>query len=185
MQGIVGTQEPKRPAHNKNGAHDGSCPRFHGCFCKSRLTASELHFLGWLDCTRGEVRIDRAATPTLRERFRRQSLKDPLSRVPVAQNVSVHGATGSLRRRETQRGCSFNRRFVLLSVAHFHAKSLTSEHLLLLNAFFSVEGRESCGAGRAHFPERGPEARPAGRRGAALSPAGPCPDLLEEMSRVP
>lgn len=63
---------------------------------------------------------------------------------------------GSWRGRAAARGCSFNRRSVLLPVAHFHAKSLTSEHLLLLNAFFSWEGRESCGAGRAHFEERGP-----------------------------
>ena len=72
-----------------------------------------------------------------------------------------------------QRGRSFNRRFVLLSVAHFHAKSLTSEHLLLLNAFFSIKGRESCGAGRAHFEERGPGKYPPSSRGAAVTARGP------------
>lgn len=76
------------------------------------------------------------------------------------------GAGGRLRR-----GCSFNRRSVPPSRAHFHAKSLTSEHLLLLNAFLARRG-ESCGAGRAHFEERGPGRRsrapeaPAQPRGA-------------------
>lgn len=117
--------------------------------------------------------------------FGGSSFKIPLSRVSGTENASVKGAIGSSGRRETPRRCSFNRRFVLPSVAHFHAKSLTSEHLLLLNAFFSIEGRESCGAGRAHFRERGPEERPPRGRGTALSPAGPCPDLLEGMSLVP
>lgn len=117
--------------------------------------------------------------------FHGSSFKIALSRVSGTENASVNGAIGSWGRRETPRGCSFNRRFVLLSGAHFHAKSLTSEHLLLLNAFFCIEGSESCGAGRAHFRERGPEQRAPGGRGTALSPAGPCPDLLEGMSRVP
>ncbi|KAM5283426.1 SAM and SH3 domain-containing protein 1 isoform 4-T4 [Hipposideros larvatus] len=47
-----------------------------------------------------------------------------------------------------------------------------------LNAFCSFEGRESCGAGRAHFEERGPGECLPGSRGAALAPAGPCSAVL-------
>lgn len=76
-----------------------------------------------------------------------------------------------------RRGCSFNRRFVLLAGAHFHAKSPTSEHLLLLNALSRGEGRESCGAGRAHSEERGPGSSfraPGAPRSPGREPARTC-----------
>lgn len=82
------------------------------------------------------------------------------------------------------RGGAFKRRFVGQAEAHFHAKRLTSEHLLLLNAFLSPEGRESCGVGRAHSEERGPELTSPGRQ-SSLSPGWRCTDSPVEASRVP
>lgn len=76
MECIVGTQEPDRSAHNKNGTHNGSCPSFHTCFGKSWLTATELCFLRSLDFTRGEVRsVQRHRR--LGKLFRREQLQDP------------------------------------------------------------------------------------------------------------
>lgn len=82
------------------------------------------------------------------------------------------------------RGCAFKRRFVGRAEPHFHAKRLTSEHLLLLNAFLSLEGRESCGVGRAHSEERGPVLTSPGPQ-ASLSPARPYIDSSVETSSVP
>lgn len=85
--------------------------------------------------------------------------------------------------RGPRRGCAFNRRFVGPAEPHFHAERLTSEHLLLLNAFLSLEGRESCGVGRAHSEERGPGLASPGPR-ASPSPAGPCANWAVEASGV-
>lgn len=97
----------------------------------------------------------------------------------------MNGAIGDLCGvRGPRRGCAFNRRFVGWAGAHFHAKRLTSEHLLLLNAFLSLEGRESCGVGRAHSEERGPGlASPCSQ--APPSTVRPCADSPVETSRVP
>lgn len=52
-----------------------------------------------------------------------------------------YSAIGDLcRARGPWRGRAFKRRFVGGAEAHFHAKRLTSEHLLLLNAFLSPGG---------------------------------------------
>jgi hypothetical protein len=97
----------------------------------------------------------------------------------------VNGAIGDLCRAPGPwRGGAFKRRFVGQAEAHFHAKRLTSEHLLLLNAFLSLEGRESCGVGRAHSKERGPGLISPGPQ-ASLSPAQPCTNSPVEASGVP
>lgn len=97
----------------------------------------------------------------------------------------MNGAIGDLCGvRGPRRGCAFNGRFVGWVGAHFHAKRLTSEHLLLLNAFLSLEGRESCGVGRAHSEKRGPGLAGPGSQAPPCT-VPPCADSPVEASRVP